>query len=160
MQIAQHTVVTLNYTLKDNDGKLIDESHDSSFAYLHGANNIVGGLEDALSGKSSGDKMSVSIAPDQAYGAHDASRVESVPRELFPDDTEIEPGMQFHAQGPNEQPIMVTVVGVEADKVTIDGNHPLAGVELNFDVEVMDVRDATAEEIAHGHVHGPHGHDH
>ena len=160
MQIAQHTVVTLNYTLKDNDGKLIDESHDSSFAYLHGANNIVSGLEDALSGKSSGDKMSVSIAPEQAYGEHDAARVESVPRELFPDDTEIERGMPFHAQGPNEQPIMVTVVAVEEDKVTIDGNHPLAGVELNFDVEIMDVRDATAEEIAHGHVHGPHGHDH
>lgn len=160
MQIAQNKVVTLNYTLKDNDGTLIDESHDSSFVYLHGADNIVTGLEDALTGKLSGDKMNVTIAPEEAYGIYDESRIESVPREMFPDDTEIEQGMQFHAQGPNEQPIMVTVIGVEEGKVSIDGNHPLAGVELNFDVEVMDVRDATTEEIEHGHVHGPHGHDH
>jgi len=160
MQIAPNKVVTLNYTLKDNDGTLIDESHDSSFVYLHGADNIVTGLEDALTGKLSGDKMNVTIAPEEAYGIYDESRIESVPREMFPDDTEIEQGMQFHAQGPNEQPIMVTVIGVEEGKVSIDGNHPLAGVELNFDVEVMDVRDATTEEIEHGHVHGPHGHDH
>ncbi len=160
MQIAQNKVVTLNYTLKDKDGTLIDESHDNSFVYLHGANNIVTGLEDALTGKLSGDKMNVSIVPEEAYGIYDESRIESVPREMFPDGTEIEQGMQFHAEGPNEQPIVVTVVGVEKDKVTIDGNHPLAGVELNFNVEVMDVRDATTEEIEHGHVHGQHGHDH
>lgn len=160
MQIDANKVVTLNYTLKDDEGALLDESQDGSFVYLHGASNIIPGLENALSGKSSGDKMSVSIAPGDAYGERDEARVESVPREMFPDDTEIEPGMQFHAQGPSGQAIMVTVVGVEGDKVEIDGNHPLAGVALNFDVEVMEVRDATAEEIEHGHVHGPQGHAH
>ncbi len=160
MQIAEHKVVTLNYTLKDNDGTLIDEAHDGSFVYLHGVNSIIPGLENALTGKASGDKMSVSIAPEEAYGVRDDARIESVPREMFPADAEIEQGMQFHAEGPNGQAIMVTVVAVEADTVKIDGNHPLAGVGLNFDVEVMEVRDATAEEVEHGHVHGPHGHGH
>jgi FKBP-type peptidyl-prolyl cis-trans isomerase SlyD len=117
-------------------------------------------LENALAGKTSGDKMSVSIAPEEAYGVRDDSRIESVPREMFPSDTEIEPGMAFHAEGSDGQAIMVTVVAVEKDTVKIDGNHPLAGVGLNFDVEVMAVRDATTEEVEHGHVHGPHGHDH
>jgi FKBP-type peptidyl-prolyl cis-trans isomerase SlyD len=160
MQIAENKVVTLNYSLKDNDGKLLDESSDGSFVYLHGANSIIPGLENALNGKSSGDKMSVSIAPEDAYGVRDEGRIESVPREMFPDDISIEPGMQFHAQGQNGQMIMVTVVALETDTVKIDGNHPLAGVTLNFDVEVMDVREATAEEIDHGHVHGPEGHAH
>lgn len=160
MQITEHKVVTLNYTLKDNDGTLIDEANDGSFVYLHGVNSIIPGLENALTGKTSGDKMSVSIAPEEAYGERDDGRVESVPREMFPADSEIEQGMQFHAEGPDGHAIMVTVVAVEDDKVIIDGNHPLAGVGLNFDVEVMDVRDATAEEVEHGHVHGPHGHDH
>lgn len=160
MQIADNKVVTLNYTLKDNSGTLIDESRDSSFAYLHGASNIIPGLENALTGKTSGDQMNVTIAPEDAYGLRDDTRIESVPREMFPADTELEAGMQFHAQGPNGQAIMVTVVDIEDDKVRIDGNHPLAGVELNFDVEVIDVRDATAEEVEHGHVHGPEGHNH
>ena len=160
MQIAEHKVVTLNYTLKDNDGTVIDESRDGSFIYLHGASNIIPGLENALTGKISGDQMSVSVAPEEAYGARDEERIESVPRDMFPSDVEIEPGMQFHAEGPEGHAITIVVVAVEDDKVKIDGNHPLAGVALNFDVEVMDVRDATSEEIEHCHVHGPQGHDH
>lgn len=160
MQIDENKVVTLNYTLKDNSGTLIDESSDGSFVYLHGASNIIPGLESALAGKTSGEKMNVTVAPEEAYGERDDSRIEAVPRDMFPDDTEIEPGMQFHAEGPDGQAISIVVVGVEDDKVKIDGNHPLAGVELNFDVEVMEVRDATAEEIEHGHAHGPEGHSH
>lgn len=160
MQIAAHKVVTLNYTLKDQEGSLIDESRDGSFAYLHGANNIIPGLESALTGKSAGDNLSVAIEPEQAYGARDAGRVETVPRHMFPSDTPVEPGMQFHAQGPQGQMITISVVSVQADSVTIDGNHPLAGVQLHFDVEVIDVRDASPEELDHGHVHGPHGHHH
>jgi FKBP-type peptidyl-prolyl cis-trans isomerase SlyD len=160
MQIAEKKVVTLNYTLKDNEGTLIDESSDGSFIYLQGASNIIPGLEKALIGKTSGEKMNVTVAPDEAYGPRDDSRIEEVPRDMFPDDVDIEPGMEFHAEGPDGQAISIVVVEVKEDKVNIDGNHPLAGVELNFDVEVMDVRDATDEEIEHGHVHGAHGHEH
>ncbi len=160
MQIAENKVVTLNYTLKDNSGTLIDESSDNSFIYLHGASNIIPGLEQALAGKASGEKMNISIAPEDAYGERDESRIEAVPRDMFPADAEIEPGMQFNAEGPDGQAISIVVVDLEDDKVKIDGNHPLAGIELTFDVEVMEVRDATVEEIEHGHVHGPEGHSH
>ncbi len=160
MQIEVQKVVTLNYTLTDNEGTVIDESRDSSFAYLHGASNIIPGLENALTGKKSGDSLSVSVAPDDGYGERDASRTQSVPKNMFPEDAEIEPGMQFHAQGPDEETIVVTVTEVEDETVTVDGNHPLAGVELNFAVEIIEVRDALQEEIEHGHVHGPDGHHH
>ena len=160
MTIANEKVVTLHYTLKDNDGNIIDQSNDGSFAYLHGASNIIPGLENALTGKTVGEELSVKVSPEEAYGVRDDARVESVPREMFPADTDIEPGMQFHAQGPEGQMIVVTVVDADNEKVTIDGNHPLAGVELNFDVKVVDVRDASAEELDHGHVHGPEGHHH
>ena len=89
-----------------------------------------------------------------------ASETQNVPRDMFPSDTEIEPGMQFHAQGPNEEMVVVTVAEVAGDTITVDGNHPLAGVHLNFAVEIIDVRDASQEELDHGHVHGPGGHDH
>lgn len=160
MQIAENKVVTLNYTLTDDSGKVIDESKDGSFVYLHGAHNIIPGLEDALAGRSTGDTVDVSVPPEKAYGVRDPSRIQSASREMFPADTEIEPGMQFHAQGPEGQSVVIMVVSVEGDTVTIDGNHPLAGVQLNFDVEIVEVRDATAQEIEHGHVHGPGGHQH
>jgi len=160
MQIEIHRVVTLNYTLTDNDGNVIDQSSDGSFAYLHGANNIIPGLENALSGKQAGDTVDVSVAPQDAYGERDEAKQQSVPRDMFPQDTAIEPGMQFHAQGPNGEMLVVTVARVEDDAVTVDGNHPLAGVPLNFAVEVVDVRAASEEEISHGHVHGPGGHNH
>jgi FKBP-type peptidyl-prolyl cis-trans isomerase SlyD len=160
MQIAAQKVVILNYTLKDQNGSLIDESRDGSFAYLHGANNIIPGLEEALTGKSTGDSLSVAIEPENAYGARDDNRVETVPRSMFPTDTPVEPGMQFHAQGPQGQMITISVVSVQDETVTIDANHPLAGMQLHFDVEVIDVRDASKEELDHGHVHGPQGHAH
>ena len=160
MQIETHKVVTLNYTLTDNEGNIIDKSSDGNFAYLHGANNIIPGLEDALTGKKAGDELSVSITPDRAYGERDPSKAQSVPRDMFPPETEIEPGMQFQAQGPNDEMIVVTVAEVADDNVTVDGNHPLAGVHLNFALEIIDVRDALQEELDHGHVHGPGGHDH
>ena len=160
MQIQTQKVVTLNYTLTDRDGNIIDQSSDGSFAYLHGASNIIPGLEDALTGKRAGDELSVSVAPDKAYGERDPAKTQSVPRSMFPADTEIEPGMQFHAQGPHEETIVVTVAEVADDRITVDGNHPLAGVHLNFAVEIVDVRDASQEELDHGHVHGPGGHDH
>ncbi len=160
MQIEAQKVVTLNYTLTDNDGNVIDESKDGSFAYLHGASNIIPGLENALTGKAAGDELSVAVEPAEGYGERDPQKTQAVPRNMVPEDAEVDVGMQFHAQGPNGETMVVTVIGVQDDSIMVDGNHPLAGVALNFAVEIMDVRDASAEEIDHGHVHGPHGHDH
>jgi FKBP-type peptidyl-prolyl cis-trans isomerase SlyD len=160
MHIEARKVVTLNYTLTDNEGNVIDQSTDSSFAYLHGASNIIPGLESALAGKSAGDSLNVSVEPSEAYGERDPEKTQSVPRNMFPEDTEIEVGMQFHAQGPGGETLVVTIAGVEGDTITVDGNHPLAGIPLNFAVEVIEVRDASEEELDHGHVHGPGGHDH
>ncbi len=160
MQIEQNSVVTLHYTLKDNDGNVIDQSDDGSFLYLHGAMNIIPGLENALAGKSAGDEFSVSVSPEEGYGAKDPERIQEVPKEMFDNADEIKPGVQFHAQGPDGNAVVVTVVEVKDEAVVIDGNHALAGVDLNFSVTVVDVREATEEEISHGHVHGEHGHQH
>jgi len=160
MKIDIKHVVTLNYTLTDNEGEIIDQALDGSFAYLHGAENIIPGLENALTGKSMGDKLTVKVAPEDGYGPRDDSRVEDVPRDMFPEDEEINPGMAFHAEGPNGEMITVSVLEVNDESVKIDSNHALAGVELNFDVEIIGVRDAEPVEIEHGHVHGPDGHEH
>jgi len=160
MQIGDQKIVTLHYTLTDNEGSVIDKSEDGSFAYLHGAGNIIPGLEDALVGKSAGEELSVSISPEQAYGVRDDSMLQQVPKNMFEDTSQIAVGTQFHAQGPNEEMLVVTVMEVEEEHVVVDGNHPLAGVELNFDVKIIDVRDASEEEVEHGHVHGPEGHHH
>lgn len=160
MQIEEKRVVTLAYTLKDNDENVIDKSDDGSFCYLHGASNIIPGLESALAGMTSGEELSVSIPPEEAYGVRDDEKIQTVPREMFPSEQEIEPGMQFHAQSPDGNTLVVTIAKVEEDSIVVDGNHPLAGVQLNFDVRIMEVREATSEEIDHGHVHGPEGHQH
>ena len=160
MQIGKNKVVTLDYTLTDEDGNVIDSSADGNFAYLHGASNIIPGLENALSGKTSGEELAVAVSPEDAYGPRDDGKTVVVPREMFPKDTDIEVGMQFHAQGPDGQDLLVTVVTLDGDRVTVDGNHPLAGVMLKFQVKVVGVREATNEEMEHGHVHGPGGHAH
>lgn len=160
MQIADQKVVTLNYTLRDDKDTVIDSSQDGSFAYLHGANNIIPGLEKALTGKSVNDELSVTIEPAEGYGEHNPEMSQVVSIEMFDDADDIEVGRQFHAASPDGQPVVVTVTAVEDGNVTVDGNHPLAGVTLNFDVKVMDIRDASEEEISHGHVHGPDGHHH
>ncbi len=160
MQIEQNAVVTLHYTLKDNDGNVIDQSEDGSFLYLHGAMNIIPGLENALAGKSAGEELSITVAPEEGYGAKDPERVQEVPKEMFENSGDIEVGLQFHAEGPDGGAVVVTVIEVKDDVVVIDGNHALAGVDLNFDVKVIEVREASEEEIEHGHVHGPHGHHH
>ena len=160
MQIEQNSVVTLHYTLKNNDGNIIDQSDDGSFLYLHGAMNIIPGLENALAGKSAGDEFSVSVSPEEGYGAKDPERIQEVPKEMFENADEITPGIQFHAQGPDGNAVVVTVIEVKDEAVVIDGNHALAGVDLNFSVTVVDVREATEEEVSHGHVHGEHGHQH
>ncbi len=160
MQIEANSVVTLQYTLKDNEGNIIDKSDDGSFLYLHGAMNIIPGLENALTGKVAGDALQVSVTPEEGYGVKDPERIQEVPKEMFEGSDEIAVGTQFHAQSPDGQAVVVTVVEVKDDVVVIDGNHALAGIDLNFDVKVMDVRAASEEEISHGHVHGEHGHQH
>lgn len=160
MQIAKHKVAVIAYTLTDESGNVIDQANDQHpFAFIHGTGNIIPGLEKALEGKSSGDSINVSIAPADGYGERNEALTQVVPLEMFSGVDKVEPGMQFHAQT-NHGVSVVTVTDVKDDNVTIDGNHPLAGVTLNFDVKVIDVREATAEEIDHGHVHGPGGHNH
>ncbi len=160
MQIAANKVATIAYTLKDGDGALIDQAgKDQPFAFIQGIGNIIPGLENALEGKAAGDQISVSIEPEQGYGERDDNLMQTLSKEMFEGVDEISPGMQFHAQT-NQGMSVVTVTQVEEDQVTIDGNHPLAGVTLNFDVEVIEVRDATDEEQEHGHAHGPGGHNH
>ncbi|HHM04996.1 MAG TPA: peptidylprolyl isomerase [Gammaproteobacteria bacterium] len=160
MKIAQHKVVTLDYTLTGDDGNIIDQSQDGNFTYLHGAGNIIPGLERALADKAAGDTLQVSVAPEEAYGARNESLTQVVPRSAFATTDDVQVGGRFRAQAPDGQELIVTVVRIEGDQVTLDGNHPLAGEQLNFDVKVLDVRDATQEEIDHGHVHGAGGHPH
>jgi len=161
MQITKNTVVTLEYTLKDKDGTLIDQSSgDEAFVFIHGVGGIIPGLETALEGKSAGDALSVEIEPEEAYGQRDDALVAEVPLDRFEGAGEIQAGMQFQTADEDGTPRIVTVVKVEGDTVTVDSNHPLAGIDLCFDVKVLDLREATAEELEHGHVHGPGGHEH
>ena len=160
MQIGKNRVVTLNYTLRDEQGTVLDSSTGRApLAYLHGKGNIIPGLEEALDGKAAGDKLDITVAPDRAYGLRDERLVQIVPRAKFGEVEGLQPGMQVRANGP-QGARLVTVVRIDPDFVTVDGNHPLAGRTLHFSVEVAEVRKATHEEVSHGHVHGPHGHAH
>jgi FKBP-type peptidyl-prolyl cis-trans isomerase SlyD len=160
MQIAQNSVVSFHYTLTDDQGQVLDSSQGREpLVYLQGVGQIVPGLEKAMEGRQVGDQFKVDVAPEEGYGVHHAELMQEVPREAFQGVQDIQPGMQFQGRGP-QGVINVTVTKVEDDKVHIDGNHPLAGQTLHFDVEVTDVRQATDEELSHGHVHGEGGHHH
>ncbi len=160
MKAANQTVVSIDYTLKDDEGDVLDASEDGSpLVYLHGADNIIPGLEEALTGKSAGEAFTVVVSAEDGYGEYDESLVAEVERDRFPGADEVELGDQFQANTP-EGPRMVTVIGIEDEAITIDANHPLAGETLHFDVKIVDVRAATKEEIEHGHVHGEGGHHH
>ena len=161
MPIARNKAVSIDYTLTNDAGEVIDSSAGGApLVYLHGAGNIIVGLEKALEGKQAGDEITVAIEPEDAYGEYSAELVATLSRAMFEGVDELEVGMQFHASGPDGSMQIVTIRDLEGDDVIVDGNHPLAGQRLNFQVEVVDVRDATAEEIAHGHIHGEGGHHH
>ena len=150
----------MHYTLKDVGGSVIDSSAGGEpLAYIQGHGNLVSGLEKALEGKQDGDRVVVSVAPADGYGVHDAALIQRVPKRSLQDSGEIKKGMQFQGQTADGMRLF-TVTSMVSDMVTLDGNHPLADKTLNFDVEVVSVREATEEELEHGHVHGAGGHHH
>ncbi len=154
MAITNNSVVALHYTVYDEEGAQLDSSEGKApLTYLHGANNIIPGLESALEGRDKGDNFKVTIPPEEAYGEHMDALIEAVPKEAF-GDAEVEVGMRFEAQT-NQGPIAVVVTELGEETITVDGNHPLAGQSLNFEVTVDDIREATEEEVEHGHVHTP-----
>ena len=160
MQIAKDSVVSIDYTLTDPQGEVIDTSTGKSpLTYLHGAGNIIPGLERELDGKAAGDQVNVTVEPGDGYGHRNDAMVQEVPRSAFQGVSKVEPGMRFQANTP-QGPRMVQVVAVTDDTVTVDANHPLAGIPLTFEVKVVDVRAATPQELQHGHAHGPGGHHH
>ncbi|MBB6522170.1 FKBP-type peptidyl-prolyl cis-trans isomerase [Pseudoteredinibacter isoporae] len=153
MELKNELVGIIHYTLRDDKGETIDTSEgEAPLEYLHGFQNIVPGLEDALSGKKVGDNFKVSVEPEQGYGELDPTLVQELPKDMFQGVDQVEVGMAFHAETQNGMQT-VEVIEVDEDTVTIDGNHPLAGQTLNFDIEVVGIREATPDELEHGHVH-------
>ena len=160
MLIGANSVVSIHYQLTNNAGELLDASADDApLTYLHGAGNIIPGLEKELVGKSAGAELTVTVAPEEAYGLRHDHLVQQVPREAFPDPDQLEVGMRFNAES-DQGMLSVVLTEVGTDNVTVDANHPLAGETLHFAVRIEEVRAATEEELAHGHAHGPHGHHH
>lgn len=153
MKIADNAVVAIHYTLKDSTGDVLDSSEQQEpLNYLHGAGNIIVGLESALLEKSVGDALEVTVEPAEAYGERNENLVQTVPRSSFEGVEQIDVGAKFEAST-DQGPVSVVVTEVTEDSVVVDGNHPLAGQTLHFSVEVIEVREASAEEIDHGHVH-------
>ena len=160
MNIENNAAVSLAYTLTNADGQEMDKStKEDPFAYLHGSQGIIPGLEKALEGRVVGDAFTVTIEPEDGYGERNENLVSQVSRDLFQGVDDLEVGMAFHGES-DQGPQMVVITDIEGDTVTVDANPPLAGVPLTFEVEVLDVREATEEELTHGHVHGPGGHHH
>lgn len=154
MQVANKLAVSIHYILTNSAGEQLDSSRGAEpLVYLHGQGNIIPGLEQALAGKKAGDKLNVTIPAAEAYGEYYDDMVQTISRSMFEGIDEIELGMMFEADV-SHGPGVVTVTKIEGDDITIDGNHPLAGQDLTFDVEIIDVRTATADELAHGHIHG------
>ncbi|MBE0376174.1 MULTISPECIES: FKBP-type peptidyl-prolyl cis-trans isomerase [Pseudoalteromonas] len=161
MIIAANKVVKMHYSVMDNDKNSIDNSFDGEpLIFIVGTGYLIQGLEDALQGKEAGDTLSVTVPPEQGYGERHDELMQAVPKSMF-EGMEIEVGMQFRASTDDgDQSVMI--IDIQEDEVIVDGNNPLAGITLNFDVEILEVRDATPDELAHGHVHGAGGcgHDH
>ncbi len=153
MLIGQNSIVSIQYTLSNDSGEVMDQSQDGEpLVYLHGAAGIIPGLENELTGKVAGDEFKVTIKPEEAYGAHVPEMVQLIPRTSLPADIDVQIGMQLNVESPNG-PRMVSVTGVAEQMVTVDGNHPLAGLTLHFEGKIEHVREATAEELSHSHVH-------
>lgn len=153
MQIAQNTVASIDYTLTDDEGHVLDSSEGREpLQYIHGAGQLIPGLESALEGQAPGDTVAVTVEAEEGYGDRDERLIQDVPRSAFQGIDNVEAGMRFQATDSSGRGRMITVQNVEGDTVTVDANHPLAGKSLNFKVEVVDVREATADEIESGQV--------
>lgn len=162
MKIAENKVAVIHYAVSDSEGTLIDSSYDHApLSVIYGTGYLIPGLEDALKGHQAGDKFEVDVPADDAYGHRNDSFVQAVPKEMFGDVEDIEVGTQLRAETDHGEQTVI-VVDKDDETITVDGNHPLAGIDLSFDVEILEVRDATADELAHGHVHGEGGcgHEH
>jgi FKBP-type peptidyl-prolyl cis-trans isomerase SlyD len=160
MQISKNKVVSIDYTLTDSKGEVLDSSSQGHpLQYIQGLGHLIPGLEKALEGKAAGDKVKAQIAAKDAYGARDEALMQIIPKENFEDIPDLKIGMELEAES-DDGVRVITVVGIEGDRVIVDGNHPLAGMDLNFDVAIVGVREATKDELGHGHVHGPGGHHH
>jgi FKBP-type peptidyl-prolyl cis-trans isomerase SlyD len=158
--IADQKVVSLNYTVKDTEGQVVDSSEGAApLVYLHGQGDVIPGLEAALLGKTPGEEFDVTVEPADAYGEYNEEMVQVVPRTVFEGVENIETGMVFTAQAQNG-PVQLTVAKIDGDDITVDPNHPLSGKTLHFSGSVIEVREATEEELTHGHVHGEGGHQH
>lgn len=154
MKVANDLVVSLAYQVRTEDGVLVDESPASApMDYLHGRGSLISGLEKALEGRAVGENFDVEVASDDAYGQYDDNLVQRVPKDVFMGVDELEVGMRFLADT-DMGPVPVEITGIEGDEVIVDGNHMLAGQNLKFHVEIVAIREATEEELAHGHVHG------
>lgn len=161
MALMANKVVTFNYTLKDTEGNLLDSTdNDGPFSFITGNLQVLPGLEEALGSMIIGSKKNIKLVAAEAYGEYDENAIQKVDRSLFPEEAELEIGMTYFAHSPEGQHIQFVITKIENEDVTVNFNHPLAGKDLEFDVHLLDVRDATPEEISHGHVHGPDGHHH
>lgn len=154
MKIAKHSVVSIHYELTNDSGETLDSSEGQGpLTYLHGTGSLIPGLERELEGKQVGDELTAVITPGDGYGEQDDTLIRDIPRSAFGDVEDLSPGMQFQGGGEGEAPHVFTVTKITSDQVTVDGNHPLADMTLNFDVSIESIRDATPEELDHGHVH-------
>jgi len=161
MALQEKKVIIFNYTLKDENGEMLDSTEKGGpFSFVTGNKQVLPGLEVALSSMIIGSKKNIKLAAADAYGEYDEGAVQKVKRDLFPEEGELEIGTSYFAHSPEGQHLQFIVTEIEKDVITVDFNHPLAGKNLEFDIELLDVRDATPEEISHGHVHGPGGHHH
>jgi FKBP-type peptidyl-prolyl cis-trans isomerase SlyD len=160
MQIAKNKVVSIDYTLTNAKGEVLDKSSKGRpLQFIQGQGQLIPGLESVLEGKSAGDALKAQIPAKDAYGDRDEELMQIIPKDNFAEIKDLRVGMELEAEG-DDGVRVITVVGIENENVVVDGNHPLAGMDLNFDVTIVGVRDATEDELGHGHVHGPGGHHH
>ena len=152
--VKKDRVISLNFILNDENGEILAQSAEGApLEYLHGSHDIIPGLEKALEGKHVGENVRVVIPPSEAYGEYEVSLVDEVSRDQFPGIDDIQPGMQFQTTMDDGAPMVINVTAVDDEVIVVDGNHPLAGVTLVFDVDIVAVRQASEDEISHGHVH-------
>ena len=161
MNISTNTVVSFHYTLADESGNIVEDSHKDGTpsVYLHGSNNILPGLESALAGRAVGENIKVTLEPYAAYGLRNANKIERIPAKYLKHEGKLKPGKLVRIDS-NQGMKTATVVKVGKFSVDVDMNHPLAGQAISFDIDIVDIREASAEEISHGHAHGPGGHQH